>query len=272
MKKTIIYHEINQHEIPCLVDEMRLYDVKPLMNEKGAFECSYRSVSTYELAESIAQKRNAKALEEIKPLTIGYTSKTCILVEWGGERYKCPFIDTYNKPESKSKAKMFKFDLSKIVVKKNISQEERNEKALWCHIMEKLAPNETRSVDELYSSYKTKEKPISLTCLVPKVKRNYKKATFMKEGVRYRKEMGMKEPVKPVVENEQPVKEKEYRPAPWKLIEGKYKYVSKIGDSKWKVQAKYKGKNQHRGVFTNYEEACAAADLLALDIKRRRIV
>lgn len=238
MKKTIIYHEINQHEIPCLVEEMRLYDVKPFMDEKGAFECSYRSVSTYELAESIAQKRNAIALEEIKPLTIGYTGRNSDLIEWGGEKYKSPFIDTYKNPEANKRPNQHIIDLGKVTVKKNVSQEEVNERALWCHIMEKLAPNETRSVDELCESYKKKENASSLTCFIkPKKKRTVK-------GI-------------------------DFRSSPRKAKEGKYKYVSLVKPGKWRVQASFKGVSYKRGYYSDYNEACAAADILIAEINER---
>lgn len=107
MKKTIIYHDTYKEDIPCTVDEMRLVSATPINNKRKEYECVYRSLSTYELAESIAQKRNKEALERIKPLTIGYTGKiikgkpsyipTDSLLKWGGEGYEERFIDDFDK-------------------------------------------------------------------------------------------------------------------------------------------------------------------------------
>ncbi|HCI6031403.1 TPA: hypothetical protein NPN71_003182 [Klebsiella quasipneumoniae subsp. quasipneumoniae] len=233
----------------------------------------------------MAQRQNKESLEGIKSLTICYTGKGFYLVKWGGEPYKCPFVDDCSKPTLNKQPKQPIIDLGKVIVKKNVLQEELNEKALWCHIMEKLAPNEIRSVDELCEAYKIKEKKYSLTCLIPGVKRNYKKATFKRSAMQYRKSLKaeskpliVKEPkVKPVKEKPvkvkpikvKPIKVKKDKSIPRKWREGKYKYVSLIKPGKWRVQAKFKGVSYRRGYFTNYEEACATADLLALEIKGR---
>lgn len=141
--------------------------------------------------------------------------------------------------------------------------------------MEKLAPNGTRSIDELCEAYKTKEKTYSLTCLIPGVKRNYKKATFKRSAMQYRKSLKaeskpliVKEPkVKPI--KVKPIKVKKDKSIPREWREGKYIYVSLIKPGKWRVQAKFKGVSYRKGYFNDYEEACAAADFLALEIKGR---
>lgn len=305
MKKTILYENVWPTEIPSIIEDKIRIDITPSLDFKS-FECDYHSIKAVNLREEIAQRQNKESLGKIKPLTIGYTGRNSEIIEWGGEKYKSPFIDTYKSPEAKRKAKMFKFDLSKVVVKRNVLQEELNEKALWCHILEKLAPNETRSIDELCEAYKEEEKTYSLTCLVPNVKRNYRKASFKYSAMQYRKSLKaeskpliVKEPkvklvkekkpkpikvkpvkVKPVKEKkpklvkvkpikEKPIKVKKDKSIPRKWREGKYKYVSLIKPGKWRVQAKFKGVSYRRGYFTNYEEACAAADLLALEIKGR---
>lgn len=111
MKKTILYYDTYKNDIPCTVDDMRLVSVTPINQKQKQYECVYRSMSTYELAESIAQKHNKESLERIKNLTLGYTGKifkgkythsTQKIVLWGGkEQYKCPFIDEYKTFESK---------------------------------------------------------------------------------------------------------------------------------------------------------------------------
>ncbi|HBV5675378.1 TPA: hypothetical protein MD163_002444 [Klebsiella aerogenes] len=284
MKETILYENIWPSDIPSVIEDKIRIDITPSLDFKS-FECDYHSIKAVNLREEIAQRQNKESLERIKPLTIGYTGANSALISWGGEKYKSPFIDTYKKPESNRKYKKFKVDLSKVVVKKNVSQEERNEKALWCHIMEKLAPNETRSIDELCEAYKTKEKKYSLTCLIPCVKRNYKKATFKRSAMQYRKSLKTEsrplivkepkvksvkdKPVKVKTIKVKPIKVKKDKSIPRKWREGKYKYVSLIKPGKWRVQAKFKGVSYRRGYFTNYEEACAAADLLALEINQR---
>ncbi|WP_193127378.1 hypothetical protein [Klebsiella aerogenes] len=72
MKRTIQYYDTYKEDIPCTVDDMRLVSATPINHKQKQYECVYRSMSTYELAESIAQKRNAKALEEMKELTYGF--------------------------------------------------------------------------------------------------------------------------------------------------------------------------------------------------------
>lgn len=107
MKRTIQYYDTYKEDIPCAVDGMRLVSVKPINHKQKQYECVYRSMSTYELAESIAQKRNKESLERIKPLTLGYTGKfirgkasyftTNSLLKWGGEEHKEKFIDDFDK-------------------------------------------------------------------------------------------------------------------------------------------------------------------------------
>lgn len=295
MKETILYENTCPTEIPSIIEDKIRINITPSLDFKS-FECDYHSIKAVNLREEIAQRQNKESLERIKPLTIGYTGKGFYLVKWGGEPYKCPFIDSYKNSEANKRPKQPIVDLGKVMVKRNVLQEELNEKALWCHIMEKLAPNETRSVDELCEAYKEEEKTYSLTCLVPNVKRNYRKASFKYSAMQYRK--SLKAESKPVKEKKpkpikvkpvkvKPVKEKKPKPVkvkpikvksikvkkdksvPRKWREGKYKYVTLVKPGKWRVQARFKGVSYRRGHYDDYNEACAAADILIAEINER---
>ncbi|EOV8481598.1 hypothetical protein [Klebsiella aerogenes] len=93
MKRVIQYYDTYKEDILCTVNGMRLVSATPINHKQKQYECIYRSMSTYEFAESIALICNKEALERIKPLTIGYTGKvikgkasyftTNSLLKWG---------------------------------------------------------------------------------------------------------------------------------------------------------------------------------------------
>lgn len=280
MKETILYENIWPSDIPSIIEDKIRIDITPSLDFKS-FECDYHSIKAVNLREEIAQRQNKESLEKIKPLTIGYTGANSALIAWGGDKYKCPFIDTYKKPESKKKARLFAVDLIKAVTT-NENFTEVAGRAFWCSIISKLAPEETRSINSLCDCYFKEEKDYTLPCFInPVKKRMSKTASFNREAKQYKKERGGKDEqinpmitfkkskIQPIKKNPTKNKRNQIKIKPMLSSDGKYKYVSLIKPGKWKVQARFKGVSYRKGYFTNYEEACAAADLLALEINQR---
>lgn len=229
MKKTIIFNG-SKRDIPCLLNGMILEDYKSSLRNKDEYECVYRTKEAHELREAIAQRNNAKALEEIKPLTTGYTGAGFVLLNWGGEKAEQIFIDEWKKETNKKE----KAPIELInAVRESKEQEEINQLALWYGLIKKLAPNEKRSINELLSSYReVVPAPRLVSCGRPSRAKKFKA-----RGDKYLRE------------------------------DGSPKYVIHTSPNTWRVMASCKGVSIRKGTFHNYDEACAAARSLADEIQ-----
>lgn len=261
MKKTIIYEDVYKSDIPVMVDGMRLVNIAPIKYEDKNYECEYRSDSALKLAEQIAQRNNKEQLERIKPLTIGYIGSSAGkggITKWGGEKYKCHYIDDYKSNGGYTKIQI---DLSKYV---------SPEKIFWHGIIRKLAPSNQLTIDELVKAYRKKVKP-------PRKVEYGRPSRAKKPHHNHVPSQKMKKSKLLSVKNKKENKvvcvviKKHKTPEYLNMISanGKYKYVSLVRDGVWRVQAKYKGISYRRGSFYNYEEACAAADELAIEINKK---